>query len=431
MNTGLGRVRLGPAHLHGSTVVLRPPRFTDFTMWRQLRLRDQAFIEPFWHTSPLAWEQRHTETLWVRECLEAATAARIGKRLATVIEIDGRFAGQVEIGGIDHRSRQGEMGIWIDSELARHGFGGVAVASILDFGFEVLGLERITAPISPGNRAATQGAAQIWFTREARMVLHFDVGGTRTDHDLWAMTRADIPPKGFTETWIEWVLASRSGPVPPGDPTPERMPAAATIALVSARYRAGQLWRSVRRLWPADALTLPVPGVDGTVLRTLRPADGAAWRAARRNAVAAGSEFPSSSGYLGWWREFIRGTAGVRAPNGLLLVIDVDGGYAGEARLLDLDLFDRRARIQVWADPARADDDARSAALRALLDYAFHDLGLFRVATEVESGDTASAAVTARAGLLKEGTMRGFVGRSGHRTDHDLWAVTTGGAPHA
>ncbi|MGW4356664.1 GNAT family N-acetyltransferase [Nocardia sp. NPDC004582] len=420
---------LGPARLHGSTLLLRLPRYTDFPQWRALRLRDRAFLEPFWHTSTLGWAERHTEKSWVRECLEASTNARAGRRVATVIEIDGRFAGQVEIGNIDDRAKQGEMGIWIDARLGRHGFGGIAAGLILDFAFDALGLERVNAPISPGNAAATNGAAQIGFVREGRMRLHFDVGGARADHDLWSMTRAEVPPKGFTEMWTERTLEHRTPPPPPRSGDTERepvIPNAATVFGVQARYRAGQVWRAAQRLLPARPVTLPLPGHDGVVLRSAQPGDGPARAAALRNAGPAAADGIGSSG-TAWLREIALSAAGVRSPAGLLFVLDVAGAYAGTARLFDLDLFDRNARIQLWADPGRADDAVRTAATRALLAYAFDRLGLFRVSTAVAATDTTSAAVAADAGLHKEGTMRSYTGFDGHRGDHDLWAITAGG----
>ncbi|MGW3545980.1 GNAT family N-acetyltransferase [Nocardia niigatensis] len=431
MNGAPARLRLGPARLHGSTLLLRLPRFADYQEWRRLRLRDRAFLEPFWHTSRLDWDARHSEKAWVRECLEAATNARAGRRVATVIEIDGRFAGQVEIGNIDPQARQGEMGIWIDARMGRHGFGGIAAGLILDFSFEVLGLERVNAPISPRNAAATSGAVQIGFVREGRMRLHFDVGGARADHDLWSMTRAEIPPKGFAEMWIERTLEHRTPPPEEGTGSSRAhgMPATAIIFGVLARYRAGQLWRAATQALPTRPIALRLPGYDRLVLRSLRPADGPAHAAARRNGAPRTTDGTDSTG-PSWWREFARSTAGVRSPAGLLLVLDAAGAYAGEARLLDLDMFDRNARMHIWADPAHADDEVRLAATRALLAHAFDRLGLFRVYTAIAAGDTASAAVAASAGLHKEGTMRSYTGLDGHRGDHDLWAITAGDEDH-
>ncbi|MBF6136761.1 GNAT family N-acetyltransferase [Nocardia otitidiscaviarum] len=437
MNAATTGLRLGPVHLLGSTLVLRPPRFADFAAWRHIRLRDRDLIEPFWHSSPQSWEQRHSAAHWVRECLEAATHARAGLAVSTVIELDGRFAGQVEIGGIDRRARHGEMGIWIDARQARHGFGGLAASVLLDYGFGVLGLERVVAPISVGNKAAAHGARQVGYVCEARLAGLFDVGGARTDHDLWAVTADRMPAGGFTRSWIEHVGARQgdastrarhregaptqvepTGPdaaavtTDPGAVAEPTGPSAATVLAVSARYRAGQLRRTLHRILPAAPITVPVPGYESVVLRTPRAADARAWRAAQ----------PGNKS--GWYREFISSRTGFHTSAGLLLILDVGGEYAGECRLFDVDLFGRNARLRLRADPAHADDGVRAAAIRALVDFAFTRLGLYRVSTETPVADTASAAVAANAGLLEEGTMRAFTGPTGVRADHTLWAST-------
>lgn len=395
MNAGLERVWLGPTHLLGKTLMLRPPRFDDFAEWRRIRLRDQALIEPFWHTSELSWAQRHTEKHWVRECLEAGTSVRTGRQVSAVIEIDGRFAGQIELGSIDRQSRSGEMGIWIDAEQARHGFGGLAVSMMLDYGLDVLGLERLIAPISTENKAAAHGARQVGYVCEARLAALFDVGGARSDHNLWTVTSDRIPPKGFTETWINRVTA-RSGAaatdVAQHAPATavqvarrHGRPSATIILAVSARYRVGQLRRIARRLIPATAISLPLTDHDGVALR---------------------------------------GRAGFRSATDLVLTLDIHGVPAGECRLFDLDPFGRNARMDIRIDSAHADDGVRMAATRALVDYAFTRLGMYRVATEIPSTDTQFAAVLAQAGLHEEGTMRNFIGPTGHRADHTLWAIT-------
>jgi ribosomal-protein-alanine N-acetyltransferase len=117
----------------------------------------------------------------------------------------------------------------------------------------------------------------------------------------------------------------------------------------------------------------------------------------------------------------------LRSAGGLVLVLEVHGAYAGECRLFELDMFDRNARMFVWADPARADIGVRTAATRTVLNYAFGPLGLYRVATEIDAADTESAAVAADAGLLEEGLMRNYPGHTGYRADHVLWALTIAG----
>ncbi|WP_280266003.1 GNAT family N-acetyltransferase, partial [Nocardia wallacei] len=216
--------RLGPLTLRGRTVAVRPPRPGDHPHWRRLRLRDRALIEPFWYSSRLDWAERHTEKQWLREYLVSRAESRAGRRLPGVIEIDGRFAGQCELCSIDLRRGTAEMSIWIDSRLARHGFGGVAAGLVIDYGFQTLGLARIVAPISPGNIAAAHGAAELGFVREALMTRYFDAGGARRDHELWALTRDDRPPGGFAAFWIRRIGSTAaegtSASIPATSPRP-------------------------------------------------------------------------------------------------------------------------------------------------------------------------------------------------------------------
>ncbi|MBF6176274.1 GNAT family N-acetyltransferase [Nocardia blacklockiae] len=445
-----GAAPLGPAYLHGSTVIVRPPRPDDHPHWRRIRLRDRALIEPFWYSSRLDWAARHTEKQWIREYLVSRAEARAGRRVPGVIEVDGRFAGQCELCSIDLRRGTAEMSIWIDSRIARHGFAGVAAGLVLDHGFGALGLQRVIAPISPGNVAAAHGAAEIGFVREALMARYFDAGGARRDHELWALTTAEIPPEGFAQWWIRRVCAKQpegtSASIPanagrttmvPGSAESAgvdsaeqqgarhgRASSAATIFAVACRLAAGRLWRRTEALRGGCPVCLEIPGYPRAVLRSRRVSDRPAWLAARRRNPQYFAGLDGSR--QAWWRELARGHGGLRSPAGLVLVLDVDGIYAGEARLCDLDMFDRNARMSVWADPAYADDGVRATATRALLDYAFGTLGLFRVATEIDSTDSESAAVAARAGLVKEGIMRNCPGPTGRRADHALWALTVG-----
>ncbi|MFI5776508.1 GNAT family N-acetyltransferase [Nocardia sp. NPDC051570] len=420
----MSRVRLGPARLHGTGVLIRPPRLADYPAWRRIRLRDRALIEPFWYSSPSNWADRHSETQWLREYLVATIEAYAGHRVAGVIEIDGRFTGQCELVAVDRRCGTAELSIWIDSRLARHGFAGLAAGLVLDHGFATLGLERIVAPISPANAGAAHGAQQLGFVREASMARYFDVGGARRDHDLWALTRADVPPNGFADRWIRRLgdrAADTVETTGDADSDDSRWRRAASIGPVLARLIAGRLRRRIQVLRGGHPIRLPVPGHPGAVVRSRCLSDGAGWRDARSGDAA-------TLGHRDWWREFARSRGGLRSAGGLVLVLDIDG-YAGEFRLFDLDMFDRNARLFAWADPARADIGVRTAATRAVVDHAFHALGLYRVAIDIDATDTESAAVAARAGLLEEGIMRNHAGPTGRRGDHALWASTIATRP--
>ncbi|WP_067839089.1 GNAT family N-acetyltransferase [Nocardia lijiangensis] len=429
----LSHIRLGPVVLHGATVVLRPPRIADYEPWRRIRLRDRSLIEPFWSSSPLDWSERHTAKLWVRECLAARGEARTGRRAAMVIEVDGRFAGQIELISIDTDTCSAELGVWVDAEVARHGIGGLAAAMVLDFGFGSVGLQRITAPISPANVATASGAARLGFQREALMTRYFDAGGARRDHELWAITAAMVPPGGFAATWIRRYHAAPMPRTQTADRTDPPVPGGTVIA-AAARYYAGRMLHSLDPLRAPRVAPLSDQDQPCVVLRTRRLTDGRRWRAARLraravldpNTGAPQSEWAAEHSRARWLRELLRARPGLRSAAGLVLAIEVGGAYVGECRLFDLDMFDRNARMFVWTDPALggAGERVRTAATRLLVAYAFGALGLCRIDTAIEPEDREAAAVATRIGMVWEGRMSQFVGATGRRADHDLWALT-------
>lgn len=449
--TSLSRIRLGPEALHGVTVLLRPPQLADFGDWQRIRLRDRRYLEPFWSSSPLDWPARHTGKLWARECLIARAEARSGRQVATVIEVDGRFAGQIELVSIDVGVGQAELGIWIDAEVARHGLGGLAAAMMLDFGFDTLGLDRITAPISPANVAAGRGAEGVGFRREALMVRYFDVGGARRDHELWAATGDAIPPGGFAAHWIRRhrgageVRPDRGSDVKaaPADTAKMR---SWTVLIATVRYYTGRVlhlfdplrtpWATRRAAGRRATLSMRVdnPTELAVTIRRRTLGDRTRWRATRlrnRATLDPNPEAPldcwvRQHTWPRWIHELFCSRAGLRSRRGLVLAIEAAGYYVGECRLFELDMFDRNARMFVWVEPATPQADRiRTAATQLLLDHAFGPLGLCRVATAIEPADHTAAAIAARVGMRHEGTMHHYVGPAGRRTDHDLWARTT------
>ena len=96
-----GPVVLGPLVVGGHSVVLRPARFDDHPSWRETRLRDRAFIEPFWARSTQTWDERHRRNEWVREVLAARRHVASGGALPCVIDVDGELAGQCALTAVD------------------------------------------------------------------------------------------------------------------------------------------------------------------------------------------------------------------------------------------------------------------------------------------------------------------------------------------
>jgi RimJ/RimL family protein N-acetyltransferase len=189
-------IRLGPLSVNGHEVVLRSPRVQDGAAWREVRLRERDWIEPWWSTSQMSWESRHDASEWVANYLAARRAGRTGRALPLVVECDGEFAGQCNLERIDHATRSAEMGAWLDSRLGRTGVSTAAARLLIDHAFVRLRLHRLTGPICEGNVAAAWGARRLGMVCEGKMSGFLDVGGRRRDHYLWALT-ADryVPPR--------------------------------------------------------------------------------------------------------------------------------------------------------------------------------------------------------------------------------------------
>ncbi|WP_458318433.1 GNAT family N-acetyltransferase [Mycolicibacterium brisbanense] len=174
----------------GVAVTLRTPRISDADEWRDVRVADQAAIEPFWDHSTLDWAQRHTRGAWIRECMAARRRMRHGTGLHTVIEVDRRLAGQCDV-WIDKFHGRSELGLWVGSRYAGTGVGAAAIQLVVAHLFDELRIERIAAPIAAGNAATLGLAKRLGFTREGVMRNYMKVGDRRRDHELWSLVRED------------------------------------------------------------------------------------------------------------------------------------------------------------------------------------------------------------------------------------------------
>lgn len=196
---GCWGVRLGPTEVAGGQLVLRSPRMSDGARWRAIRLAERERLEPWWVSSALSWEQRHTEATWVSSWLATRRVARAGRVLPLVVEVDGELAGQCGLDWIDRFTGAGELGIWLDSAVGGRGIGAVAVALLVDYAFGVLGLHRVTAPVRTDNEAAARTMQRAGLTREGTMTAFLDVGGRPRDHDLWAVAADRVPAGGLVQ----------------------------------------------------------------------------------------------------------------------------------------------------------------------------------------------------------------------------------------
>lgn len=122
---------------------------------------------------------------------DAAQAHLAGDRsaysLAAVLE--GKVIGSVAVWITDPHDRNGELGYTFHRDHWGMGYATEAVGQLLEFGFETLRLERISATCHPGNAASISVLERSGFTLEGRLRSHRLVRGARRDSLLHSILR--------------------------------------------------------------------------------------------------------------------------------------------------------------------------------------------------------------------------------------------------
>jgi ribosomal-protein-alanine N-acetyltransferase len=195
---------LGPVRLGIGKVAARPLERTDRDEWREARLRDEKLIAPWDATSPLTWEQRHSLQAWRSHRTLLRVGARRGEVVPFVITVDGAFAGQVTLGGIQRGALQsGWVGYWVDSRYHGKGVATAAVALTVAHGFGPVGLHRIEATIAPENHASRAVVTHLGFRLEGHLLRYLDIANAWRDHLLYALTVEELP-NGLPQLLDRW-----------------------------------------------------------------------------------------------------------------------------------------------------------------------------------------------------------------------------------
>lgn len=97
--------------------------------------------------------------------------------------------------------------------------------------------------------------------------------------------------------------------------------------------------------------------------------------------------------------------AGYEDGSSLRFGIELEGRLIGNVSLFSISGPNRRCEVGYALGRAHWGQGYASEALRAVLDYGFHELGLNRVEADIDPRNGASAGVLERLGFCKEGYM--------------------------
>ncbi|WP_344878476.1 GNAT family protein [Allokutzneria multivorans] len=182
---------LGPELDQGRRLRLRPPRVEDAEEWARVVRADQALLEPWWPSSEQSWAERSDVARWQERAWSASRTARKGYLVPMVIEVDGRFGGEMVLDRVDRAHGTAELGAWVASDFHGTSVARRSLRLMVRHAFAEVGLRRIVAPVGIGNRAAKLVLARNGFRKEGVLREHMHVGGKLLDHELWALLPED------------------------------------------------------------------------------------------------------------------------------------------------------------------------------------------------------------------------------------------------
>ncbi|WP_129842042.1 GNAT family protein [Streptomyces sp. RFCAC02] len=194
-----------PVELAEGPVGLRPIRQRDRHAWREVNQRNRDWLRPWEATIPPPppghlQPRRPTFRQMVRHLRAEAQA---GRMMPFVVTYEGRLVGQLTVAGITWGSMcSGNIGYWVDREVAGRGVMPTAVALATDHCFRALGLHRVEICIRPENGPSRRVVEKLGFRPEGVRPRYLHIDGAWRDHLVFALTAEDVPD-GLLASWRE------------------------------------------------------------------------------------------------------------------------------------------------------------------------------------------------------------------------------------
>src|SRR5436309_627138 len=200
-------------HLYGRRVSLRPLRVDDFDAWRNVRVHSADWL--------LKWEPRlpagqpdptRSAAAFGARCSARQREWQLGSGYGFGIFVDGRFAGEINLSGLQRGPFQNAyVGYWIGEEFAGNGYVPEALVAVARFAFDDLRLHRIQVAIIPRNRASRRVVEKLELRDEGVAQRYLAINGRWEDHIRYALTAEEWAQRG-PELVDHW-LGPAPGPV--------------------------------------------------------------------------------------------------------------------------------------------------------------------------------------------------------------------------
>jgi [ribosomal protein S5]-alanine N-acetyltransferase len=112
-------------------------------------------------------------------------------RLGIFYRAENHLIGTCSLFNIDEQCRRAELGYGIARDFWRKGFMTEAVSAVIEYGFAVMGLNRLEADIDPRNTALCKSLEKLGFVREGYLRERWIVAGEVCDSALYGLLARD------------------------------------------------------------------------------------------------------------------------------------------------------------------------------------------------------------------------------------------------
>lgn len=171
-------------------VTIRPVRMRDARELESQLLANREWLQPWEATNPQGagrWDVRGSIRSLMQQASDRTT-------LPFVIEVEGRFAGQLTVSGMTYGAlSSATLGYWVARQAAGRGAATVASALATDYCLLQLGMHRMEICIRPENAKSLRVVQKLGFRYEGLRRRYIHIDGDWRDHYCFAVIREEAP----------------------------------------------------------------------------------------------------------------------------------------------------------------------------------------------------------------------------------------------
>jgi len=199
--------------LSDGAVTIRPIRLRDARPLERELLANRGWLRKWEATNPHG-PQSFDARASIRSLLNNS---RTGSGVPFAIEVDGEFAGQLNVSGLSYGSlSSASIGYWVAERFAGRNVTPTAVALATDHCFFRVGLHRMEICIRPENAPSLRVVEKLGFRYEGLRRRYIHINGDWRDHFCFALVVEEVP-EGVLNRWKKGRVPAGMGSVPEED----------------------------------------------------------------------------------------------------------------------------------------------------------------------------------------------------------------------